>query len=154
MDVLCINILDTDFLKVKKDWQLIWQLKIPPKVKRFLWRAGREVLPSRQCLQSKGIFVPLIYVMYEKEVENYMHGFAVCPFAMKCWHEINLHRKVVHCAADVNCSVNWLFNMLHDLDGAIGPKFAMVFWCIWKQRNSELWNDVFDDDKKVVYGVL
>ncbi|PNY07577.1 pentatricopeptide repeat-containing protein [Trifolium pratense] len=37
------------------NWNIIWQAKIPPKVKNLLWRIGRNVLPTQARLTGKKI---------------------------------------------------------------------------------------------------
>lgn len=38
-------------------WKILWDLKVPPKVKHFLWRAAYEILPTKDHLWSKQILV-------------------------------------------------------------------------------------------------
>ena len=38
---------------VKSFWKSIWYLKVPNKVKVFLWRACSNVLPTKVNLQKK-----------------------------------------------------------------------------------------------------
>lgn len=39
---------------VDGNWRLVWDSEVPSKVRNFLWKACREVLPSRTNLKSKG----------------------------------------------------------------------------------------------------
>ncbi|XP_074378086.1 uncharacterized protein LOC141719606 [Apium graveolens] len=36
-------------------WHTLWNLKIPPKVKNFLWRASNDCLPSREMLRTRNV---------------------------------------------------------------------------------------------------
>lgn len=51
--------MDISSLKEEGDWKLIWNLKLPLKIKHFLWRINRDVLPTRLKLQQKRYFVSL-----------------------------------------------------------------------------------------------
>ncbi|KAJ8750394.1 hypothetical protein K2173_014309 [Erythroxylum novogranatense] len=66
-------------------WKRVWELQVPPKLRDFMWRALREVLPTKVCLQSKGIDVdglcPLCFSM-----ETVDHTFLHCAKVVKCWH--------------------------------------------------------------------
>ncbi|XP_057792604.1 uncharacterized protein LOC131009319 [Salvia miltiorrhiza] len=46
--------LDTTY-KVEGQWECLWKVDVPPKVKNFLWRAARDNLPSKQRLLSRGV---------------------------------------------------------------------------------------------------
>ena len=46
-------------LHVLGDWHRLWQLKIPSKVKKFIWRFAKEILPNMDTLHSHGVDVPL-----------------------------------------------------------------------------------------------
>jgi hypothetical protein len=41
--------------RVPGDWNKLWGLSIPPKVKHFMWRLGRDCLPNRQRLVCKEV---------------------------------------------------------------------------------------------------
>ena len=45
---VCVDVLiNRDEWKVDGDWNKLWSLPIPPKVKHFMWRLGRDCLPNR-----------------------------------------------------------------------------------------------------------
>jgi hypothetical protein len=49
------NLVDNRELRVDGEWRRIWELKIPQKMKVFLWRVARGCLPTRERLQQKGV---------------------------------------------------------------------------------------------------
>jgi len=53
------ELLDTSHFKVQGSWNLIWKLKIPPKVKKLMWRICRNCLPTRVRLKDKGVTCPM-----------------------------------------------------------------------------------------------
>ncbi|PNX97052.1 cytochrome p450 [Trifolium pratense] len=46
------------FGEASGNWHQIWRAKIPPKVKNLLWRIGRNALPTRARLNSRGVQCP------------------------------------------------------------------------------------------------
>lgn len=42
------------------NWNWVWHLKIPNKIKVFLWRALRDSLPTRCALMRRGIRILLV----------------------------------------------------------------------------------------------
>jgi hypothetical protein len=52
----CIqDFLDPSHFKVQGSWNLIWKLKVPPKVKNFMWCIFRKCLPTRMRLKYKEV---------------------------------------------------------------------------------------------------
>ncbi|KAF2296817.1 hypothetical protein GH714_005145 [Hevea brasiliensis] len=43
--------------EMKGNWDRLWKLQIPPKVRDFLWPIARNVIPTRERLQQKGLDV-------------------------------------------------------------------------------------------------
>lgn len=35
----------------------IWKAVIPPKIKNFVWRVARNIVPTRVCLQNRSILI-------------------------------------------------------------------------------------------------
>lgn len=59
-----------DEFKVQGDWTKLWDLKLPPKVKCFLWRCCRNCLPIRTRLQSRGIPCSPLCVLCDVDMET------------------------------------------------------------------------------------
>ena len=36
-------------------WKLVWQLKCPNKIKHFLWKACKNIIPTNFCLASRRV---------------------------------------------------------------------------------------------------
>lgn len=45
----------SDLQAVEKEWLAIWKLKIPPKIRVFLWRLARSSLPSADILHHRNM---------------------------------------------------------------------------------------------------
>ncbi|KAJ9167546.1 hypothetical protein P3X46_022190 [Hevea brasiliensis] len=43
--------------EMKGNWDRLWKLQIPPKVRDFLWPIARNIIPTRERLQQKGLDV-------------------------------------------------------------------------------------------------
>ncbi|GAU49989.1 hypothetical protein TSUD_272900 [Trifolium subterraneum] len=48
------NLIENEAFRVEGNCLSIWKLKIPQKVKVFLWRMARGCLPTREKSQQKG----------------------------------------------------------------------------------------------------
>jgi hypothetical protein len=85
------------------NWQQIWRAKIPPRVKNLLWRIGRNVLPTRVRLNSRGIQCPENCAICNDGVEDSIHVLFLCPHNMACWQQEGLWN---HINAGLNISNN------------------------------------------------
>jgi hypothetical protein len=57
---LCTQeLIDTSHLRMNGAWNLIWEIKIPAKVKNFIWRICRRCIPTRVRSAIKELIVPL-----------------------------------------------------------------------------------------------
>lgn len=41
--------------KIAGLWKLVWQLECPNKIKHFLWRACKNIIPTNFCLASRKV---------------------------------------------------------------------------------------------------
>ncbi|GFZ17289.1 hypothetical protein Acr_26g0005590 [Actinidia rufa] len=90
-----------DGRKVDWFWKMLWQLKIPTKIKVFAWKCCLEILPVKAQLMKKKVSVN----GHECEVcggglESVRHCFQECDFAEIVWMEAGLHavwREDVDC---------------------------------------------------------
>lgn len=76
------------------DWKLIWNMSLPPKIKHFCWRLLRCCLPTRFNLQGRGVNCQSTCVVCNNDIEDEMHMFLHCTFAINCWKEANLWGKI------------------------------------------------------------
>ena len=71
-------------------WKFIWKLKIPQKIKFFLWKTHLSILPTKDILVARG--VKLVGATYcpicELKEETSQHLLVECGTAMKLWEEV------------------------------------------------------------------
>ena len=123
---------ESNMNKKKEFWTTIWGLKCPSKVKNFLWRACKNILPTNYCLWLRKV---------SKEdgcrlcglVESSGHALWDCCMAEVVWKEANMtlqggchtHRDFI----DVVWKI-WENRKEGELE-----RLACIAWCIWKNRN-------------------
>nr|XP_023875073.1 uncharacterized protein LOC111987580 [Quercus suber] len=69
----------------KQLWKKIWQLQVPPKIKNFLWRACRNVLPTKQALLKRKVIADPICERCCSAVEESVHAVWSCPELVEVW---------------------------------------------------------------------
>ena len=48
-----VGVTSSKFLNQKKFWNRIWKLRVPNKIKTFLWQACSEALPTKENLKKR-----------------------------------------------------------------------------------------------------
>lgn len=118
-------------------WGKIWRLLLPHKVKIFIWRLCRDTVPVRRRLSSKGVSVPWLCPMCDKDIEHLAHVFFDCDFAKQCWGKLGLNYDM----SEVEFIPEWVLKKLTDAPVDEVVKVCVVLWGIWYWRNKKVWEN-------------
>lgn len=78
----------------KKLWTTIWHLNVPNAVQNFIWRAIKDILPTRSKLTSRKIIENALCLIGQSEEESSIHILWSCPATRDVWGaEINFVQK-------------------------------------------------------------
>lgn len=142
---------DMSHLHVPGEWARLWHLNLPPKVKNFVWRVAREVLPSRAALRRRGIDVTPDCGLCAGMYEDSWHLFVDCAYARGCWHQAGILDVVDRAKAGAGSVLEWLFHVIRTAAEPVVCKVIMILWSIWKERNERVWNNVSRPPEIVVH---
>lgn len=62
-------------------WKMIWKIKVPPKIKTFIWRACSNILPTRDNLSPTGKTGGPCMLVMPTTTRNLCSPYMGCPFA-------------------------------------------------------------------------
>ncbi|CAN0841413.1 Transposon TX1 uncharacterized 149 kDa protein [Linum grandiflorum] len=141
---------DMETLRCDGEWRKLWALKLPPKIKHFAWRAGRDVLPTRRRLQERHIMVQGECGICSADMENAWHLFLSCDFATACWEEARLREWVVHIKGRSESFVQWLMIVLQEADETRCNLTLAILWAVWRERNARVWKSSAQIASRVV----
>lgn len=117
-------------------WRKLWNLKIPNKVKHFLWRALSNCLPTKVLLLTKRVQVNASCAMCNDSHESIMHILVLCPFAVDNWTRSN----VLCISGEFSTFMEWLQLVFQKQQSDDILAVTMICWMIWKSRNELIWN--------------
>lgn len=129
----------------QKIWEVIWNIKVPPKISIFLWKVQWGILPTCDFLHRKlSDFSPLCK-WCNNESENINHLFWDCSLAKWVWDFIgkwwSLENKLSSMAS---FSLSSLFKL--QMSGNSWNIWALVVaaavWTIWVARNEFVFQQV------------
>lgn len=72
------------------DWRRLWNLKVPPNIKNFLWHCMRNILSVLDVLSSKGVVIGggcSYCVLVTKTIS---HVLCECPLACDLWGAVDI----------------------------------------------------------------
>ncbi|CAN1130761.1 Putative ribonuclease H protein At1g65750 [Linum perenne] len=136
------RVLNREYLNVDGNWLIIWGLQVPPKVKHFVWRLGRNVLSTKENLHQRHIQINGDCGSCNSFFESTFHLFVECDMARRCWAAAGLSSKIEESLVDHEGScVSWLLGLLASITENMAADISMVLWSIWKERNDRVWTD-------------
>ena len=65
------------------NWSIIWKLTLPEKIKIFIWKATKNLLPTVENLCKHGIVQEARCKRCGNKVENILHVLVACKAAKK-----------------------------------------------------------------------
>ena len=72
-------------------WKILWKLKIPSKVKNFVWRALHGILPLKAILANRHVPVSGECPICHQAAEDVLHLLFKCPTAQEIWRLLSMH---------------------------------------------------------------
>lgn len=123
-------------------WNDVWSIKVPPKIKNFVWRVCRNILPTKTKLFDRKITSSYSCTWCLNEPETVDHVLWHCEFAQKVWNAC----PIAFPSLDVEglSLMDFLATCLRELSS---PEVEIVFataWVLWSAHNEVVW------DRKVV----
>ena len=136
--------------KTRNFWRSIWQLRVPNKVKIFLWRACTDALPTKVNLQKRRVLDNTVCSLYQKALEDVFHAMWSYEAIQSIWLS----------------SFSWLQDQTNQLKTILDlvsviliasvrvDVFAMVAWSVWCRRNKLRCNEQTLPIHKVIESAL
>ncbi|KAM0830575.1 hypothetical protein ACQ4PT_066116 [Festuca glaucescens] len=121
------------------DWNAIWKVDCPAKIKQFLWRIAHNSLPHRLSLLRRGMELDPVCPMCGRVNEDGAHLFLKCKPAKAIWRELKLEKvreKLLLCEG----SKDFIANVLK-LEQKQKLLTVGLLWWVWQARNKVVAGD-------------
>lgn len=114
-----------------KLWNKIWKVRIPPKIRIFLWRAMRDFISSHANLKSHHVLTDPSCSFCKFHYASTSHTLIFCPMVVHIWKDSIFwtHLKLLKDASFFEC-VDYLSSKTERDDFAL---FSIICWAIWKE---------------------
>ena len=87
-------------------WRLVWSLNCPYKLKQFMWRSCRNILPTKYRLKSRGVDIK-VGCDHCGQCESVEHVLWGCKFAVDVWEESRLKLPLLPYSTEEFLEVVW-----------------------------------------------
>ena len=131
-------------------WKLIWQLNAPPKVVNFMWRAARDLIPTRYALFQKRLLNDASCPICGNGVESTLHVLVSCSFAQEVW----LRSGLGYFLGNIRSFKEWFFTIAQHVEVQRLAEMSSICWGIWRHINDLVWNHKHANVQKVISGSL
>jgi hypothetical protein len=125
---------DTKFLR-----RYIWKMKVPLKIKKFMWFVHRKEILTKDNLKERNWDGDTKCCFCDDE-ESVNHIFIECPFAKIVWHIIHMSFGLAPPKNIKNLFGNWLTGIPKQDLVNIRVGVCAVLWALWNTRNDVMFN--------------
>jgi hypothetical protein len=131
-----LDLLDDDTKYLKK---YIWKIKVPLKIKIFMWFLHHKVILTKDNLAKRKWQGCKKCAFCDKD-ESIQHLFFECPLAKIIWRIIFMTFSLAPPKNITNLFGNWLSGIAKKDLVQIRVGVCAVLWAIWNMRNDTVFN--------------
>lgn len=117
----------------------IWKIRVPLKIKIFLWFLKRRVVLTKDNLARKNWKGSQKCISCNRN-ETIQHLFLDCPFSRMIWRIIFYATNLTQPSNINHMFGTWLSNQNKKIKGLIWVGVAALCWAIWRCRNDVIFN--------------
>ena len=117
----------------------IWKMKVPLKIKIFMWFVYKKVILTKDNLAKRNWNGCTKCVFCGME-ETIHHLFITCPFARIIWMIVQFAFNIAPPTNITNMFGNWLNEIDKVTKTQIRVGFCAIVWAIWNCRNDVVFN--------------
>lgn len=124
----------------------LWKLKVPLKIKLFMWLAARNRVLIADTPAKRGWYSPSIRVLCSTNEDNLEDIFFCCTYAISMWNWLlQSILTTQHLMTDLSEDITTRWWVRMPLVGLQKNNFDLCFtttcWELWKQRNMRIFNE-------------
>ncbi|KAM6553636.1 hypothetical protein CsatB_014398 [Cannabis sativa] len=117
-------------------WNGMWNLRVPQKIKIFVWRMYFRALPTNSQLIKRKIPLQPLCHRCGDETESPEHALIFCSSLRPLWSKLQLWKVIDRGRAGSLAEL--LVYLFEVLDADQFALLAMIWWWVWYDRNSVL----------------
>lgn len=127
----------SDSATAKKEWKQLWSIRVPSKIRIFLWRLAKCSLPSMDVLKHRHIAESSNCSLCGME-DSWRHSLVDCSMARCVWALEDDGIGECISSVDEDNARLWLSEVLEALSAEEGRRVAVTLWAIWYARRQAI----------------
>lgn len=129
------------------NWSKLWNSRLPSKLKNFLRRCVRQVLPVKALLIQRGVEIDATCPHCGTSDETDAHALRDCHKIRRIWTQSTCSDLLIE-----NTSLaQWIDAILNCTNTDKQGRVMCLLWTIWQARNCTVWEGKKLDDRHVIY---
>ena len=124
----------------KNFWKSLWQLRVPNKIKHFVWRACNDALLTKENLHRRHVMDSDTYDLCREHSEDIVHALWLCKEITCVWFSLEWFHQVV--PVQPSNFRELLVRFMPCQDEYKAEIFVIAAWCVWNRRNAIHFNQV------------
>ena len=132
----------SDIRANEKEWTAIWQLKVPSKIKVFLWRLARHSIPTADVLHRRHI-APHAACLVCGVPDSWKHSLLECNLAKCVWALMNEETVEHICNVEEHNAKAWLAEIISSLPKEESRRVVVTMWAVWHAKWKAVYENIF-----------
>lgn len=136
-------------------WSFLWDLKVPPKIRIFVWKLCNKILPTKHFLARRltNYNIHPYCTQCNTENENVKHIFKDCRVAKQCWRFLENWRVSVDMQ---NNTEDWLWRS-YMVANKLPYKehwqvtLSAMLWTLWTSRNEFIFQNKINTQSQLEF---
>ena len=134
---------------LRKFWKYLWSMNIPRNVRHFAWKACKDILPMKENLKRRKVFVDSCCEVCQMKAKSSGHLFWNYFSAKEVWRLSKLFSRQMTLQFSSFMDLIWYVAMVVKWENDYVEKIIMIAWATWSN-----WNKVINGEDKKSNGAL
>lgn len=129
-------------------WSRLWQLKVPSKVRVFLWRLARHSIPTTDVLHRRNMATQSACPLCGCQ-DSWRHALLSCTMSRCVWALVD-ESLVSRTGNEEANAKSWLFELHETLDHVRFTRMVVTLWAVWYARRKAIYESLFQNPHQTV----
>lgn len=124
-------------------WKQLWKVKVPQKIKHFLWKICHNFVHVLANLWKKKLVNSALCPICLKEPETIEHTLLLCEWTRGVWFGLQI--QCIPDRSKLSTLHEWIelkFEEFSRIKDFVVSSLCCALWSIWKERNSVVFEQI------------